>query len=177
MKLFIESIAVFFSIASVALAMKKSIHNWTVGIVGIVAYMFVFLQQKLYADVALQVLFIFMSVWGYLSWKGVVKEIRPNSKMTTENVIVSIILIFIFFWWFFSTNTDNPMPAADSLATILSIYATVLMARRKPLCWQIWMAADLVYIFIFLYSDLYLSAGLYIVFFFMAKNGYDQWKK
>jgi nicotinamide mononucleotide transporter len=174
----IEFIAVLFSIISVALAIKQSLHTWTFGIVGIISYGVIFYQQKLYADMMLQFLFIGMAIWGYLEWKGKVNfEPRRMTPREKDNLVHWMCMLFLFSWFFFRTYTDNSMPALDSLATVLSIYATILMVYKNRECWTIWMIADVVYVVIFLANRMYLSASLYVLFFFMAKKGYRQWNK
>ncbi len=173
-----EFIAVLFSIISVTLAMKQSIHNWTTGIVGLLAYSVIFYQQKLYADMVLQVLFIFMAIWGYFEWKGKIKfEPRGMTPREKDNLMHWMCMLFLFCWFFFTNYTDNSMPALDSLATVLSIYATILMIHKNKDCWKIWMIADVVYVALFLSNRMYLSASLYVVFFFMARQGYRQWNR
>lgn len=178
-KTIIEFTAVLFSIISVALALKKSVHNWTTGIVGLLAYAIIFYQHKLYADMILQFLFIGMGVWGYLEWTGKIKKFEPKAMTIREkdNLLHFMCILFVLCWFFFSTYTDNTMPGFDSLATVLSIYATILMAQKNRNCWHVWMAADVIYVLIFLCNRMYLSASLYAVFFFMANNGYRQWEK
>ena len=172
----IELIAVFFSIASVALAMKKSIHNWTVGIIGLIGYFYIFLETKLYADAALQILFIGLSIIGYFSWKG--KKMKlVDINLPTNILYIFLLVTFAMLFWIFRSYTDNPMPVLDSLATTLSIGAVYLMSKTKTNCWLFWIAADLVYIAIFLQEKLYMSTSLYVVFLAMAYQGYVKWKR
>ena len=42
---------------------------------------------------------------------------------------------------------------------------------------MIWAAVDVVYVGMFIYKQLYLTAGLYAVFFVLAVLGYRQWKR
>ena len=54
-----EIIAVIFSLICVYLTVKKNIWAWGTGLIGVIAYAFVFYDNQLYADFGLQ--FIFFS--------------------------------------------------------------------------------------------------------------------
>jgi nicotinamide mononucleotide transporter len=175
MKYLIETIAVAFSIISVVLAMKKSIHNWTTGIIGILAYMVVFYNEKLYSDFLLQFIFLGQSAWGYYTWRKDKND--ESSPVDMRNVAAMGALILFILYYNFGKNTENPYPLVDSVATTLSIVAIYLMSKKQTSCWLWWIAADAVYIFLFLGCRLYLSACLYGLFLYMATEAHKQWKK
>jgi nicotinamide mononucleotide transporter len=167
----IETVAVLFSIISVVLASRKSIHTWVTGIVGILGYMVIFWNSKLYADFGLQIVFILQSIWGYLTWR---KE-KSNIAIHPVDLAAIVLSLFVSLVFIFGKYTDNPHPVLDSLASTLSILAVYLMAQRIPFAWKVWMAADIVYVVLFFKAGLFLSCALYIVFFFLARNGYKSW--
>ena len=51
------------------------------------------------------------------------------------------------------------------------------MARKILENWIVWVAVDVVYIGMFLYKSLVLTAGLYAVFLVLSLMGYFQWKR
>jgi nicotinamide mononucleotide transporter len=52
------------------------------------------------------------------------------------------------------------------------------MITRKVLeNWLVWIAVNVVYIGMFIFKHLYLTAGLYAVFFVLAVMGYLQWRR
>jgi len=171
---FIEALAVLFSISSVLLAIKKSIQTWTIGILGIIGYMIIFWNEKLYADFFLQFIFIAQSIWGYYLWK---KNDHTTFKIIEPSKLIAIVLtIFVTLSYVSKTYTDNSLPVLDALSTTLSILAIYLMSIHVRFSWIIWMIANLVYVLIFIKKDLILSASLYFAFFFLAWNGYLNWK-
>jgi len=52
-----------------------------------------------------------------------------------------------------------------------------MMTRKILQNWTVWMAVDVVYVGMFMYKALYLTAGLYAVFFALAAMGRVQWKR
>lgn len=177
MKYLVETIAVSFSLLSVILLMKKSIHNWIIGIFGCFAYAVIFLNEKLYAEFFLQGIFILVSIRGYMEWKKNKAEIFIDDDILVDFIFnISIFSLFIASSIMFTLYTSNPLPIMDSLASTLSIGAMYLMLKKNRNCWLYWIAANIVYIYIFLSQDLLLSASLYIVFTYLAARGYKQWK-
>jgi nicotinamide mononucleotide transporter len=171
---YVEIVAVIFSIISVVLASRKNIHTWTTGIVGIVSYMFIFWSEKLYADFALQFVFILQSAWGYSAWKKS-KEIDLRTVHPVDLAAITLSL-FVALIFIFRCYTDNPFPVLDSLASTLSILAVWLMSQKMLFAWRVWMAANIVYVILFFQTGLLLSCSLYVVFFFLAWKGYNSWK-
>ena len=52
------------------------------------------------------------------------------------------------------------------------------MQTQKLLeCWLAWLAVDVFYIGMFLYKELYLTAGLYAVFLVLAAMGFAEWRR
>ena len=64
----LEIIAVLFTLGCVALTARQNIWCWPVGIVGVIAFFLVFLEQKLYAETTLQVIFLLQSLYGWYNW-------------------------------------------------------------------------------------------------------------
>jgi nicotinamide mononucleotide transporter len=52
-----------------------------------------------------------------------------------------------------------------------------MMTRKILENWAVWVAVDVVYIGMFIYKQLYLTAGLYAVFLVLAVMGFRTWKR
>ena len=65
----------------------------------------------------------------------------------------------------------------DSITTALSLTAMLLLARRKIENWIYWIIADIIYIPLFIYKELYITSFQYFVFLALAISGYMEWKK
>jgi nicotinamide mononucleotide transporter len=64
---------------------------------------------------------------------------------------------------------------ADALTTVLSVEAQYLMTRKVIEHWLVWMAADVIYIWLYAERGLYLTSLLYVVFFVMCVAGWRDW--
>ena len=52
-----------------------------------------------------------------------------------------------------------------------------LLARRKLENWIYWIAADIIYIPLFAYKELYITSIQYLIFLILAVYGFIEWKK
>ena len=67
----IEICASLAGFVSVYLVIKRNIWCWPVGLLQVALYVFVFYQVKLYSDMALHVIYIFMQLYGWWHWRKV----------------------------------------------------------------------------------------------------------
>ncbi len=178
----LEAAAVLFGIVSVYLSVRENIWSWPTAIVNVTLYIFVFRGARLYADMALQVVYIAISIYGWYSWLhgGRGRSELPVSKGTprlwgalASIAVVSAALLGIAL----SRWTDASLPYVDASTSATSLVAQWMMARKILENWVVWVAVDVVYIAMFLYKSLYLTAFLYAVFLVLAAMGYVQWKK
>ncbi|HYK42087.1 MAG TPA: nicotinamide riboside transporter PnuC, partial [Thermoanaerobaculia bacterium] len=73
--------------------------------------------------------------------------------------------------------TDAALPWLDSTTTATSLIAQWMMAKKILENWLVWVAVDVVYIGMFLFKSLALTAVLYAVFLVLSTMGYFQWKR
>lgn len=178
----IEILAVVFSLVCVLLIIRENIWQWLVGIIGVLGYLLVFLYSGLYGLMLLQVVFIGLQIYGWREWlyggkdKGELKISRLPSQL----------IIVLFFGGavataamatLFQKYTNAAMPLADSAATALSLIAQWMLAKKYLENWLVWMVVNIITIFIGIYQQLFLTAGLYTVFFVLAILGFLAWQK
>jgi nicotinamide mononucleotide transporter len=53
----------------------------------------------------------------------------------------------------------------------------VLLARKVIENWLIWIFVDIIYIGVYIYKDLHLTAVMYAIYVGIALMGYIDWKK
>ncbi len=178
---FTEIIAVVFSLACIWLAVKKHVLNWPVGIIGVSAYLVLFYHERLYADMALQVVFIAQGFYGWYNWAGTNQVSDRDVSLLNgfQRIIYSILIIGISIAWalLLKIFTNASTPYVDAFAATLSLIANWLMARKRIENWILWIIADLVYISLFWYKHLYLSSGIYVVFLGLSVKGLIDWNK
>jgi nicotinamide mononucleotide transporter len=178
----LEVLAVAFGIVSVWLSVRQNIWSWPTAIVNVLLYVLVFRREKLYSDMGLQVIYAILSVYGWYEWlhgganRTQLKVSRWSLPLTSALAVVAA----LGTWQlgrFFATRTDAAFPFLDAGLTMTSLVAQYLMTRKVLENWLIWIAADVVYVGLFVYKGLRLTAGLYAVFLVLAAMGYLQWKR
>jgi nicotinamide mononucleotide transporter len=65
----------------------------------------------------------------------------------------------------------------DALTTSISLAAQLLLNYKRLENWIGWIIADVVYIPLYAYKSLYLTAILYAIFLVMALEGLRAWRK
>jgi nicotinamide mononucleotide transporter len=177
-----EVLAVVFSLVCVLLTIKENIWQWLVGIFGVIFYIVVFYQSRLYANMWLQVVFIVLQIYGWYEWlhggreKG---ELRiSRSSMSLNGMLVFLAIAGTAAMAFgFRKFTDNANPLGDSAVTVLSLIAQWMLAKKYLENWLVWVVVNIIMIALGISQNLLLTAGLYAVFFLLAILGFIEWRK
>ncbi len=176
-----EWLGVIFSMIQVVLASRNNSNNYLFGIAGISLTLYVMIVAKLYAEFALNLYYLVMSIYGWLFWKyGKQKEeAHISTTNSQEKFIVLGIVTFTFglFWFFLTHYTDSDVPIWDSLVSAFAWAGMWLMAKRKIENWILLNISNLISIPLMLHKNLYLYAGLTLFLFTIAVIGYVKWSR
>ncbi|MEP6690602.1 MAG: nicotinamide riboside transporter PnuC [Gemmatimonadaceae bacterium] len=178
----LEIAAVTTGALSVYLSVREKVANWPVGIVNVALYALFFWRVKLYADMGLQVVYFVLSFYGWYEWLygGSEKTALPITRGTPELLIRVSIIGFIaaaVLGTILARYTDAALPFLDSSLTATSLVAQYLITVKKIENWLFWLAADVVYVGLFIFKGVYLTAALYGLFLVLAAIGYVAWKR
>ncbi|HEY6147656.1 MAG TPA: nicotinamide riboside transporter PnuC [Thermoanaerobaculia bacterium] len=178
----LEALAALFGAVSVYLSVRENVWSWPTAIVNVTLYILVFFRAKLYADMALQVVYIAISVYGWHQWLhgGAGRTTLPVTRLTRRlaAVLVAIGAVSVLLLGsVLGRYTDAALPWLDSATTATSLIAQWMMAKKILENWLVWVAVDVVYIGMFLFKSLTLTAALYAVFLVLSAAGYLQWRK
>jgi len=167
---------------SVWLSVRQNIWSWPTAIVNVVLYAVVFWEAKLYADMGLQIIYAVLSIYGWYEWLyGGEGRTRLRVTRTTPRLGVLLTLIAATGSALLGTllhrTTDAALPFMDSALTSASLVAQWQMTKKLLENWLLWIAVDVLYVGMFIYKGLYLTAGLYAVFLVLAVKGYVDWRR
>ncbi len=167
----------------VLLAARANNLCWVFGIVSCACIAWDdFFTFRLYADGVLQVIYIGLGVLGLITWVRQSESGGDQFKITEDPwsrhlmVIASCAILSWPLSLLLAKYTDAQFGYLDTLTTLLSLYATVLLVRKVMSNWLYWIVIDIVYVYIFARSGGLLVAVLYCVFTIVAVYGWYHWR-
>ena len=177
-----EILAVIFGVISVYLSTREHIWSWPTALVNVALYFVVFFEAKLYADMGLQVVYFALSLYGWYEWLyGGENRTELHVSRVTRPLALKLLLIGVasaaLLGTILARFTDAALPYLDSATTSTSLVAQWMMTRKILENWAVWVVVDVVYVGMFIFKKLYLTAGLYAVFLVLAVMGFIQWKR
>jgi nicotinamide mononucleotide transporter len=178
----IETVAAVFGVVSVFLSVRQNIWSWPTAIVNVGLYIIVFFEAKLYADTGLQVVYVILNAYGWYHWLygGKNRTELPVSRTSLKlgGLLVGIgLLSTAAIGTFLAKETDAALPYVDALTTSTSLVAQWMMTRKLLENWIVWVAVDVVYIGMYVFKSLRVTAVLYLIFLILSVMGYVQWRR
>ena len=178
----LEIVAAIVGVVSVSLSVRQNIWSWPTAIVNVSLYVIVFYEAKLYADMGLQVVYIALSLYGWYQWLygGANHSELPVTRIRARTgVILAAIGVAAtaLLGAVLHGHTNAALPFLDSATTATSLVAQWMMTRKLLENWMVWIAVDVVYVGMFIYKSLYVTAVLYAIFLGLAVAGHRQWKR
>ncbi|HEY1107305.1 MAG TPA: nicotinamide riboside transporter PnuC [Opitutaceae bacterium] len=163
------------------LVVRENVWNWPIGLANNVVFFVLFLQSRLFADMGLQVLYFGLGLYGWLNWLfGGAQHTPLKISRTTRAEWVVLALAIPLGTWALSAiliAVNGAAPFWDALTTILSIAAQYLLCRKRLENWYLWIAADIIYVPLYVSRDLVLTGVLYAVFLVMCLVGLGGWSR
>jgi nicotinamide mononucleotide transporter len=158
----------------------QNVWNWPIGIANNVTFLILFWTAGLYADSALQLVYLALAVYGWWAWlRGGAAHTTLRVSRTTTNQWVVLGVAGVVgtagLTVLLDRVTDSTVPLPDAITTVLSLLATWGQARKKLESWWLWIAADVVYVPLYAYKDLWLTAALYVGFLALCVFGLRNW--
>lgn len=178
----IEIIGTFSGAICVWLLIQRNIWNFPAGILSCSMFLVLFARSGLYADAGLQVVFIALNALGLFWWlrggtehQGV--KVASLSAVQFAGCLVAVGFIAGAIHFGLTRWTDSTVAGWDAITTALSLVAQFMLSRKWIANWWLWIAADLIYIPLYIHKDLWLTAGLYFVFLIMCIIGLREWRR
>ena len=178
----IEIVAAVFGVISVFLSVRQNIWSWPTAIVNVGLYIIVFYESKLYADTGLQVIYVVLNAYGWYHWLYGGKN-RTELPVSRTSARLWLLLVALgatgtaLIGTLLSQKTDAALPYLDAMTTSTSLVAQWMMTRKLLENWIIWVAVDVVYIGMYIYKSLKVTAVLYLIFLILSAMGYVQWRR
>jgi len=178
----LELVSFVLAVITVALNIRQVHWAWLFAIISSASYGVVFYGARLYGDMGLQLVFIVVSMWGWYQWLHGGEGDRAL-PVTTLNVrgwvhaLLAWMIGFALLATFLARFTNSDVPHIDGFLTAGSLVGQVLLSRKKVENWHVWIAVDVLYVGLYMFKGLMLTAILYALFCVMAVVGLLAWRR
>lgn len=180
----LEAAGLLTGLLSVWWLIRQNALTWPAGIVYTMISLAVFWRVRLYADLALHVLYLGLSVYGWYYWvhgrAATAGQTLPVTR--TGRTLLGLILLICTaataaMGWLLTRYTDAAVPYWDSATTCFSLGGLWLTARKKIESWHFWFFVDVLAGAVYIYKEIYFYSALYLVYTGMAVAGFLSWRK
>lgn len=180
----LEAIAFVFGIISVIYAQKRNILVYPTGLVATVITVYIFLQDELLGDMMMNVYYSAMSIFGWWNWsrrkkdKLVVKVSRTNNREKGMGFALCVLTMVVTYGVYKIAGTEiGTSNYIDIFTSGLFFTAMWYMATKKLENWTLWIIADIISVPLYAYRGWGMLSLQYLIFTFLAVQGYMAWKK
>lgn len=191
---YLEFTGTILNLICVILVARRNILTWPIGIIGVVLFGVLFYQINLYADFFEQIYYFITGLAGWYMWAMLAKKdegdnkvvVETNSLRTNAKWVVGIAAMSVVATWALSNihiwlprffAEPAALPAIDATTTVMSFAAQYLMMKRKLENWYLWIAVDVVAVWLYWYKQVPFVALLYAIFLCNALYGLWKWQR
>ncbi|MBD2815746.1 nicotinamide riboside transporter PnuC [Xenorhabdus sp. Flor] len=202
---YIEAVGTIAGLLCIWLASQEKIINYLFGLINVSLFAVIFFQIQLYASLILQIFFFAANLYGWYAWSRIneqkqielkIRWLNPKQMLSVAAVSIIFILIMTFnidqiFGYMakivvlvlqgMGSNITMPnlqpdaFPFWDSVMTVLSIVAMILMTRKHVENWLIWVIINVISVVIYFYQGVLAMSLQYIILTGIALNGARLW--
>jgi nicotinamide mononucleotide transporter len=178
----LELVAVLFGVVSVFLSVRQNIWSWPTALINVALYFALFYRSGLYSDMGLQAVYFLLSLYGWYEWLyGGKGHTRLGVSRATLRLWATLGAIGFVVWGALGKLTSHlpgvALPYFDAATTTVSLIAQYMMTRKILENWALWIGVDVLYVGMFIYKGLYLTAANYAVYLVLAVLGHIEWKR
>lgn len=184
----IEFVGIVSGVLSVLYARRMDVRTWSVGIINILSFFWIFYQVQLYAEMFLQFYFLLLTIYGWYAWSGGQNDAAPvRMNRGAQYLSLGALIFGTAVWGGIVAHLHNllpaffPLPAAfpyqDAFVASASVLATILLVRREIESWILWCIVDLVSVYLYFMRGIPFMALLYVIFLGIACSGLYTWNK
>ncbi|CAB4791952.1 PnuC Nicotinamide mononucleotide transporter [Candidatus Nanopelagicaceae bacterium] len=171
---YLEFVASVVSFVGVALGITAKRITWPWWALSSVLYGIFFLQYKLYASAALQLVFIAAAVAGWYGWEPTGAKPEPFKNKYRLYTIAAILVATLALGPVLK-SLGAASTYVDAILFFGSLAAQVLMVYEKYDSWPMWLVVDAGYTALYASQGLLFTTLLYVAFTAMAAMGWSTW--
>lgn len=166
---------------AVWLTVKERVSNFPVGIANSAFFLLLFFDARLFANAALQIVYIALGAAGWWLWLhgGADRTPLRLDRLRVRGWLLAVVataagtaLLTVVL-----AAAHDAAPFWDALTTALSIVAQWLLNKKKLENWYVWALADVIYVPLYLSQRLYLTSVVYVLFLGLCVAGFAEWRR
>jgi nicotinamide mononucleotide transporter len=163
------------------LAVRENLWNWPINIVSSFFYAVLFWHTGLYADMGQQVVNAVLCAFGWYWWLHGNQAKRhlavTQTSHGTGTALFFLVIAGTVGLTAYLRTIHDTAPFLDALTTILSLVAMYQTSKKLIENWYVWLLADTIYVGLYIYKHLYLTAGLNSLYVVLCFIGLQEWRR
>ena len=186
----LELIATLTGLGATWYAARENIITWPFALLNAFLFFILFYQVNLYSAMVLQLFFFSNAIYGWINWRrdesGMKKPVMLLSHkkrvmwlaaIFAGTIILGNIMGRIHIWMPDYFPVKARFVYTDAMIAVMSIAASVLLARLKIENWVLWILIDVLSVVMYAMRGVMLVSLQYLIFLFMAVYGLVEWMK
>jgi nicotinamide mononucleotide transporter len=167
--------------ACVALTVRRSVVNFPVGIANATLFLVLFFAARLWADAGLQLVYIVLGFAGWWQWLyGNTGRTPLRVRTLTQRQSLLCVLAVgagTAVLYPILDRAHDAAPLLDAITTSFSLVAQTLLNGKWIQSWYFWIAADSIYVPLYISRGLNLTAIVYVLFLALCVAGLRAWSR
>lgn len=184
---YLEVTGTLIGLVYIYLQYKASSRLWIANMLMSLVYIVIYFSQGIYAQCGINIYYVLAAIYGLLVWKFSKKpeeKEKPITSVSKKTLAKSLIcgalicsLLICILYLISDSESITPTIILDGTSTGLSIIALYFLAHKYKEHWIVWMIVDAFAIALYLISELYFTAGLFVLYILTSVAGYRNWTK
>ncbi|NRN28274.1 nicotinamide riboside transporter PnuC [Photorhabdus heterorhabditis] len=201
----IEAVGTIAGLLCIWFASQEKIINYLFGLINVTLFAVIFFQIQLYASLLLQLFFFSANIYGWYAWSRINDQQQIELKIRwlslNKTIIIGLISVLLIAMMTFNIdqvfgyltqvtitimqgfgfNVQMPVlepdafPFWDSIMTVLSIVAMILMTRKYVENWLVWVVINVISVVIYYHQGVLAMSLQYVILTGIALNGSRLW--
>lgn len=142
------------------------------GVLGPILLLVLCTDRKIYADAFLQVIYIFLAIYGWINWGE--QGWSPLLMDTKEHLFLIVVFLFggLTGGFFLKKYTDAKLPYIDSVITSGFLLATWLMMNFVHENWLYFIVLNAASVVLYANRKLYKASLMFVLYLWMSVDAY-----
>ena len=175
----LELIAVICAILYLILVVRENIWCWFFAFISTTLFIYLFHNGALFSESLLNVYYLIMAIYGWRQWlsKAGVKEVKIHFWSNKTHIYIALATVVLTpVVGYLMASIGASFPYLDAFIAILSVMATIMVAKKVFENWYYWLLIDTLSIYMFWKKQYYFTSFLYIIYIVLIFVGIKTWR-